>query len=146
MIVNEWKQTGRVFLWRYEDPSKASSGWHMTTDGEGARSLLALIDAFLLSAVDARRTVRLSIPTERELRVPNYNKKADPAEKLVLEFVAQENSLWSLSCKDKKATLKAGRSSLLNLGNGLADIEKGRGDYCIGEKGQELWFWWRLNA
>jgi hypothetical protein len=146
MTVNDWKQDGNVYLWRFKDDSRKFSGWHMTADGDGSRSLNSLLDIFLQSDIDARRTVRLTMPTEKELRVPNYNKKADPAEKLLLEFVAKENSLWSLSCEDKKTTLRVGRTNLLNLRNGIEDIEKGKGDYCIGEKGQELWFWWKIHT
>ncbi len=146
ITANDWKQTGKVFLWRYKDESKRFSGWHITADREGARSFGSLLDAFLHSNTDARRTILLSVPTKRELRVPNCNKKADPAERLVLEFVTKENSCWSLSGDDQETILRVGRSNLLNLRNGLTDIEDGKGDYCIGEEGQELWFWWRLNA
>jgi hypothetical protein len=146
MTSNDWKQTGNVYLWRYKDDSKKFLGWHMTADEEGAMSFVSLVDIFLQSDTDARRTVRLTIPIEREVSVPNFNRKADPAEKLVLEIVAKENSLWSLSGKGKKITLRVGRSHLLTLRDGIDGIEKGKGDYCIGEKGQELWFWWRIPA
>ncbi len=146
MTVNDWKQTGNIYLWRYKDDAKRFSGWHMTADDEGARSLARLVDLFLASGTDAKRTIRLTIPTDRELRVPNFNRKADPAEKLVLESVAGDDSLWSLTGGDKKATLRVGRSHLPGLRRGMEDIEKGKGDYCIGEEGQELWFWWRIDA
>jgi len=115
MTPNDWKQSGHLYLWRYNDPSKKFSGWHMTTDGEGARSLVSLVDLFLHSDTDAKRTLRLTAPTQTELRVPNFKKKADPAERLVLEFVAKEESSWSLSAEGKSCTLRIGHSHLLSL-------------------------------
>jgi hypothetical protein len=148
MTADDWKQTGNIYLWRYKDNPKNLPGHHLTADHEGIESVSMLIQMLLQSSTETKRTLRLTAPKDTESAVPDprSKKKIESVEKLVLQFEAQNDSFWSLTGDKNKLMLRAGRTKLLKLREGLKDIEKGRGDYYIGPKGQELWFWWRTTV
>jgi hypothetical protein len=146
MNTNKWKQSGTVYLWRYEENPKNYRGWHLTADSEGVRSLLELIDLMLKSNDEASRTIKTDIPTENELKVPNCKKKAISTTKIVLLNKKDNSDYWSISEAPGVVTLEAGDKALGQLKDGLIDIQNNKGDYFIGENGHELWFWWYIGG
>ena len=42
--VAEWRQEGRIFVWRYPNRHKHAGEWHFTGDPAGCRSICDLID------------------------------------------------------------------------------------------------------
>lgn len=142
MNTNTWKQSGNVYLWRYEENPRDLQGWHLTADPKGVLSLLELIDRMLKSNGEVRRTIKSTTPTNNELRVPSRIKKAISAAKIVLLNKKDASEYWRISEAQGVVTLEAGDRTLGRLKDGLIDIQNNRGDYFIGEKGNELWFWW----
>ncbi len=135
-----------VYLWRYEENPKNYRGWHLTADSKGVRSLLELIDLMLKSSVPTRRTIKSSILTEKELSVPNCKKKAISAAKIVLLNKKDDNEYWSISETQGTVTFEGEDNALRKLKDGLTDIQNNKGDYFIGGKGHELWFWWYIGG
>jgi hypothetical protein len=79
------------------------------------------------------------------LGVPNcLNGAAQAVDFLCAKIAFDKTQTQPISLTSNRPTLKiifneVGRHSLIK---GLQDIQEGRGDYCIGEDGNELWFWW----
>ena len=146
MITDKWKQSGSIFLWRYEENPKNYRGWHLIADSKGVRSLMELIDLMLKSSDEARRSIKINIPTENELRVPGCKKKAISTTKFVLLKKKDNSDCWSIFEEQDAIKLEAGDNALRQLKNGLTDIQNNKGDYFIGTTGHELWFWWYIDS
>jgi hypothetical protein len=143
--IHARKHSGVVVLWRYTDNDRNYRGWHLTADGAGCVSLLALLDAFAADRVAGSRTVRISRPTASVLAVPNQRPSqwVSPS-KLRLTF-SLTPSEWRFPASADQAELVIGADWLPKLRRGVADIANGQGDYRIGvldDGSLPLWFWW----
>jgi len=143
--VNEWKQGGEIYLWRYLGRSRNFLGWHITGTKEGCLSLVELLDRFEFEGERRHRTIQLSQPSTDQLAVPN-NANADwtSAQKLKIEY-HPGSSEWRFPKDSNPAVLQIGQEWLEELRNGLLGIPEGKGDYSIGtdkDASQRLWFWW----
>ena len=144
--VNKWRQQGRIYLWRYAGTSRNHSGWHMTADEVGCQSLLDLLDIMRDAQYAAKRTVQLTRPGEREL-TSGCSARPRPATRLELSHSKPKMAPahWCLAVEGARVTLELGAERLEELREGIQGIPSGNGDYCIGDDGQELWFWWRAE-
>lgn len=138
MNPNEWKQNGRVSIWRYEGNPRNYPGWHLNCDEAGAASLRNLVASLANSPELARRTVSVAGPVQEQLAVPNCPAEPWAPEKLILEV----SSNWFISEAEDKVVLGFPIEMAIELESGLQSLSQGDGDYYIGEKGSELWFWW----
>ena len=148
--VNNWSQSGKLYIWRYTEKTKNYPGWHLTLDNSGADSLLNLLSLFDELGNDALRTLTVSSPTQEILRVPNNSAGWRAPEKLKISFKHSESLTkhWCIQTVDKRLQLELGRDKLRELLKGVTDIQALRGDYSIGGSGSSnynddcLWFWW----
>ncbi|RJG17556.1 hypothetical protein D4A39_12700 [Alcanivorax profundi] len=101
-------------------------------------SLMRLVASLANSPELAKRTVSVTRPVQAQLAVPNCSAKPRVPEKLVLEV----SSKWFISEAKDKIVLGFPAEMAIELENGLRSLSQGDGDYYIGEKGSELWFWW----
>jgi hypothetical protein len=142
---HEWRQGGRVSLWRYASPNRNYDGWHLTADAQARASLMALIDAMLVDGPGATRSICITPPTKAMLDVPNCPiRKVIVPENLRLSIVTDPNE-WVFPEVSEHARLSVGVDWLPLLHDGLRDIGQGLGDYSIGrtDRGSlPLWFWW----
>ena len=138
MNPNEWKQNGRVSIWSYEGNPRNYPGWHLNCDEAGVASLRSLVASLANSQELARRTVSVTRPVQEQLAVPNCSAKPRAPEKLILEV----SSNWFISEAENKVVLGFPVEMAIELDGGLRSLSQGDGDYYIGEKGSELWFWW----
>ena len=138
MNPNDWKQNGRVSIWSYEGKPRNYPGWHLNCDEAGALSLMRLVASLANSPELAKRTVSVTRPVQEQLAVPNCSAKPRAPEKLVLEV----SSKWFISEAKDKVVLGFPAEMAIELESGLRSLSQGDGDYYIGEKGSELWFWW----
>ena len=138
MNPNEWKQNGKVSIWSYEGNPRNYPGWHLNCDEPGAASLSSLVASLANSQGLAKRTVSVTRPVRKQLAVPNCSAKPWAPEKLVLEV----SSKWFISETEHKVVLGFPVEMAVELERGLQSLSQGGGDYYIGEKGSELWFWW----
>jgi len=146
MNINDWKQKGSVYFWKYISNPKNYAGWHLTCNKEGCDSVLELIGCFIEGGEDSRRTLNISAPGNDQLKVPNCSDKSRSPIKLVISYRSLDSEVWDFSEENGKLVLSVGVKHLSKFKNGLVDISQGKGDYSIGNKGQELWFWWQANG
>lgn len=138
MNINDWKQDGRVSIWRYEGDLRNYPGWQLNCDEAGAASLVCLIKVLAQSTESSERTVSVTRPAQRQLSVPNCSAKSRSPDKLILKVSPE----WCISELEGKVILCFPREMASEIENGLQALLEGGGDYCIGEKGSKLWFWW----
>ena len=110
----------------------------MNCDEVGAASLRRLVASLANSPVLSKRTVSVTRPVQDQLSVPNCLAKPRAPEKLVLEVSPK----WFISEVGDKVLLGFPVEMAAELDIGLQSLSQGDGDYYIGEKGSELWFWW----
>ena len=138
MHPNEWKQSGKIYLWRYESNPRNYRGWHLNCDETGCDSLTSLISSFSELEESERRTVLLSKPTSHQLAVPGCNQKALSDERLVIGNSDQ----WALRSESGKTYLNICQDHIPKMIQGISEIKVGKGDRFIGKQGNEIWFWW----
>ncbi len=139
--LNEWKQTGTIFLWSYRENTRNFPGWHWAFDDPGLRSLIDLLGRLLAGPADAplARTVRITPPTERVLSVPN-NRSSRVRSPDRLRIVALPTADdWILAEEDAHLVLSLGRDRLRELIAWL-QAEDQAFDTSFGADPQ-VWFW-----
>ncbi len=141
MNINKWKQSGNIYIWRYQDNPKNYRGWHLSANNSGCISISELLQALIDSPPEAYRTVQLSVPTDKQFCVPNCKRKPISETKLIIVKSGIPDE-WTLTNNEDKLQLNIGTVYLHKFISGIADIQRGEGDYFIGRKDQELWFWW----
>lgn len=143
--VNEWRQEGRIFIWRYARPNRSWRGWHFTGDPRGCQSFRNLLDR-MCGSESCHRTLDLAPVTNEILKVPSFGRKAKGRfDKLRVEFDPDAQVL-ALEPNGSKLTMTVGNKRLRCLTAALADVETGQGDFGIAtndERKSDPWmFWW----
>jgi hypothetical protein len=69
--AHRWKQRGDIYLWRYLDNARNYPGLNLSLDPLAHESLLVLFRAFVEERLKCKRTLAITAPTARVLRVPN---------------------------------------------------------------------------
>jgi hypothetical protein len=69
--VESWKQSGRLYLWRYGQNTKNYPGWNLASDETGWQSISDLLERMAESTRDSRREISVAAPTALTLSVPN---------------------------------------------------------------------------
>jgi len=86
--VNNWRQEGRIFIWRYAKPNRRTHGWHFTADRRGCASFRDLLGK-LRGMEGAYRTWQLEKLPEIAWSGPNLGRpKADGFRRLRIEALA----------------------------------------------------------
>lgn len=136
-----------IYLWRYQENKRNYPGYHLTADAEGCDQLISLTEELEKTKSAVNHHIELSPVNEKILAVPNNTQ----GNKTVISL-----KFWNLVCdpKFRKAhfeydnlypicTLELSPQQAGCIAEGVRDIKNGRGDYCIGGKGENLlWFWW----
>jgi len=143
--VNQWKQAGRVFIWRYP-PERRRDGWHFTAEDAACDSLIELIEAMRASQNPCRRTVALSQPSSVIWGVPNFREpRKETLGPLVVSYDPKFPDLLVREEADK-LLLCVGNERASDLLMGLKDIRRGEGDYALSPnkngEAHALWLWW----
>jgi hypothetical protein len=144
--INEWKQRGDVFVWRYPPVRKKYAGWHLTAEDAACDALISLLTGMRQAASSTRRTIALSKPSPPVWDVPNFGKPRDEVlGSMIVRFQPEFGDLRLLE-EDGRLVLSVGERRVGELLEGLRDIRRGEGDYCLhtDEKGASLpiWLWW----
>ena len=146
IAAHGWRQTGRIWLWRYVENIRNYPGWHVTADAQGAASLLGLLgllDTLNQGGADSARTVQISAPSASILAVPNNRRAAWHAPARLRVGTSANEEEWRLTAEDQSAALTVGSGWRPVLQLALVGIAEGRGDYAIGPSGkQQLTIWW----
>ena len=95
--IGTWKQSGRLFFWRFTANVRDYPGWNFMLDAAGSKSVAGLLLAMSRSAEDCTRIVQISHPTTEVLRVANNRGAGCVAPtKLRIELDATDADAWSL--------------------------------------------------
>lgn len=145
-VVARWKQKGRVHLWRYKQPSKNNSGWHLTADEAGCESVLDLLELMASARWPSRHSIVITEPTELMtvgVAPPGKRKPWVTPRAWMIQYPrAAADNLWQWSATERQAVLAVGLSKLRELQAGFREIQRGGGDYSMGADGEDrLWVW-----
>ena len=148
--LNSWKQDGAVSLWRYTENPRKFGGWHITADSAGVASLVTLINLLRQSDPDQYRTISITAPSTRTLRVPNFQRGDAPTvspDKWRISLAPGTEDVWSFPVALDPAALTVGGLYVAKLIAALEGIPRGEGDYSIGAgKGTTLSLWWQAGG
>jgi hypothetical protein len=147
--VKRWRLHGHAHLWRYSGFGVRNyPGWHVTADAKACTSLLELIGLLQASPFSGRAIIPLTAPSALELSVPNASLRHTAATSFRLDYSPTTPSPdhWKLTADEGQVRLEVGSGTLAQLQQGVEDIARHKGDYCIGNDGEELWFWWHLGS
>lgn len=148
-MVSEWRQEGRLFVWRYPELRQKWRGWHFTADPVGCRSVRNLLDRMFGGEV-CHRTLRIELVTEAILSVPNYGDKAVGAfTKLRIEYEPAFQDL-RIQPNGEALIMTIGERRLRQVTAAFAEVEVGLGDFGIAtsdsSKSAHWMFWWMPRA
>ena len=146
MSVNNWKQKGNIYLWRYAGNPKNYSGWHLTGDNEGVESLLELLGLMLEENSGSNRTFRLSKPGMDITSVVGCRDRMIAESKVKFCYEVSEATELNINPNSDDFEIVINRNSTNHLIFGLKDVKNGKGDYSTGQKQNKLWFWWAPHA
>jgi hypothetical protein len=143
--IETWKQSGRLFLWRFTDNVRNFPGWHFMLDSTGSKSIASLLHAMSKSATSCDRIVQVSQPTTEVLRVPN-NRSAGYVSptKLRIELDASDADAWALDDDGVALHWRLGSRTAAVAADAFSDPSKYLGS-SIGAK-PPLWSWGLLKS
>lgn len=144
-MVDEWRQEGRLFVWRYLELRHHWRGWHFTADPVGCRSVRNLLDR-MVGEEPCHRTLRIEPVTDAILRVPNFgNEAAGAFAKLRIDYDPAFQDL-AIVPDGEALSMTIGDRRLRKLSAAFAEVEVGGGDFGIAtsdNKKADAWmFWW----
>lgn len=146
MIVNNWKQQGRIYLWHYLPTRSKYAGWHVTADVAGSESVVNLIDQMESESKPALRTISLTGASAHIAAVPSFGDMAHGAPgKMRLKYEPADQNL-GVSLEDDRLLVQFGKSRLADLRSAFVEVGIGGGDFALwpdqAKGGLPLWFWW----
>ena len=143
--LDTWRQSGRLFFWRFTENVRNYPGWHFMLDSAGAISVSSLVRAMSRSSTPCIRTVQVSLPTAEVLRVANNRNAGCVAPtKLRIELDTADSTAWSLNDDGVAAHWRLGSRTATAVADAFADPAK-YFDSAIGTK-PVLWSWGLLQG
>lgn len=138
------RQSGEIWLWRYEINTRHYPGWHLTANQDGVHSLIRLLAALESEGSGHFRTVNISMPSETILSVPNNRNATWAAPAKLRISLAEDPNEWVLADASGIVTISIGVIWLGHLRVAIDKISAGQGDFSIGPAvaSQRLWIWW----
>jgi hypothetical protein len=139
-VMDNWKQTGRLFFWRFTENTRNFPGWHFMVDRAASISIAALLRSMSKSASSCSRTIVVSLPTTEVLSIPNNrNSQCVAPERIRIESGLSASEAWTLVEDGALVHWRLGTQSMRKLADVFADPAK----YFDSTVGQEpvLWCW-----
>lgn len=135
----------KICLWRYKENARNYPGYHLSADTEGCRRLRAL-----LRSIRNTEVIELIPPDQDVLSVPNNRGGQAKYFAATNWRVETKSSLpakhFVFSERGTELTLECSRDQIECILAGIDDIERRKGDYCIGGDDDDvLWFWWQIQ-
>lgn len=141
--VDNWKQSGRLFFWRFTENTRNFPGWHFMVDHAASNSVAVLLRAMAQSESPCSRTVVVSLPTAEVLSVPNNRQSQCVApERLRIELAISDARSWLLTEDGAVVHWHLGADRLRKVADVFADPAK-YFESTIGEE-PPLWSWGML--
>ena len=95
----EWKQTGKLYLWRYLENTRNYSGWNIAFNRECRESMMSLVSKILKNRVASIDILKISKPTRKVLRIPNNmhgKAKWESPSRLIFVYNGENSQDWSI--------------------------------------------------
>jgi hypothetical protein len=128
--LNQWRQKGDVYLWRYTHGSKSRCpGLNVHGDQVAIQSLIALVKC-LADTASGTRTVRLCEPTRAALSISGCNADYEWFRKVRLNYDKQFDGIV-FSIEGEGLVLTTGYAGTLKLKEALGRYEKGACDFAL---------------
>jgi hypothetical protein len=143
--IGTWKQSGRLFFWRFTENVRDYPGWNFMLDSAGSTSVAGLLLAMSKSSEDCSRIVQISHPTTEVLRVANNLGAGCVAPtKLRIELDAADADTWSLEDDGVALHWRLGTRTAAAAADAFADPL----DYVDSKIGSRppLWSWGLLKS
>lgn len=153
--VDRWKQSGRLFVWRWSDESRNYPGWNVTADRSGAESLRQLFALMQRAEWSSQRALKVTNPVPglvARRRVAIGGDLLVPR-RIIFKYrkTAVRPCYWHWEGNWTSPVLIFGSEMLQRLRNALDQIYDGIGDFRVGSQDQHLhgidrvnvsiWFW-----
>ena len=134
-----------LFIWKYLGNDRNWSGFHLTGEPDAFKHVISELSK---PQHPDKRKVRLeaelSEATKKELAVPNSRSKAISFRRVHFQLLLRETSIFEVSENNLDVSISFSADMFTELVRGFDDIASGRGDYCIGDENNSLWFWWKV--
>lgn len=145
------KSERSIFLWHYCENRRNYPGYHLTANLEGCKQLLDVLERHEITTQVLTTDLSLSAVTPKILSVPaNTRGNASCVGLATWELMTRPDfSPEHFAFQESHAVcrLELSRQQAGCIANGVRDIQIGKGDYCIGGKGNNvLWFWWFVGT
>ena len=142
--VEQWKQNGALYLWRYLENTRNYPGWHLSADDLCCKSFVDLTEKMLTARWSSQKTFSVTPPDSKVLRVPNNRggkARWKSAESLLLKYPKNkvDAAYFSLEEVEGNVIISVGTQQLRMLGDCILGISQGKGDYSIGFDNLQLW-------
>jgi hypothetical protein len=139
-VVDNWKQAGRFFLWRFTENTRNFPGWHFMVNAAASRSISTLLRSMAQSETVCSRTIVVSLPTAEVLSIPNNrNSQCVAPERVRVELDLAVGDAWALVEDGAVAHWRLGAQSMRGVADVFADPDK----YLDSTFGHDpvLWSW-----
>ena len=131
----------KICAWRYLENTRNYPGFNLSSDPEGYRFLRER-----LTAGYSKTSISLNTVDKAVLSVPNNSHQQNHSFRKLRFFTASPDSSEDfLQFKEFEDELHVtlSNSQLKVVLDGLTDVKRGGGDYCICDNnGAGLWLWW----
>ena len=129
--VEQWKQNGSLYLWRYLENTRNFPGWHLSADDLFCQSFADLTEKMLASRWSSQKTLLATPPDSKVLRVPN-NRGGEArfklAESLLLKYPKDkvDADYFSLEDAEGNIILSVGTLKLRLLNDCILGTRQGK--------------------
>ncbi len=150
-LIEKYKVKGKVYAWTYKNNPNNYPGWNFTVNKTASKSLIELLDLMNKCEWSTKKTIKLEVPTDLQIRVPNNQNgiaRWETIPKLTLKHIKKEpENHWLIKNSIDCIEVQFGTNKLIELQNTIKIIPEGKGDFCISNKNCEdiLYFWWNLE-
>lgn len=137
----------RIYLWRYRENRRNYPGYHLTADVTGCELLINALSRHENTKAERQSLIPLSPVTPGILAVP-ANRRGDPTVVSFGALLLSTQPGWAaerfeLSESYPQCRLELSSAQAGCMLEGVRDIQRGKGDYCVGGEGDHVvWFWW----
>jgi len=137
--INEWKQAGALYLWRYTENQRNYPGWHLAADKTGFAALTDLLTRLLRAGDAASRTTQIAPPSPAVLGTANNRTAPVVSTERARWNVSAIEHEWRLDESSKVLSLNLGRQKVAGMLHWLSNPEQAF-DTTYGTS-PPLWFW-----
>jgi hypothetical protein len=98
--IEKYDLKGNFYIWQYKERNLQRKCWNFTADNEACDSLLRLIGLMEQSEFSSKKSIKISIPTNRQIDVPNDRNNEWLTKSFIeLKYLISETDQWSMQRK-----------------------------------------------